>query len=85
MREVLLYFWENRLNRNYGAEQCNIIRYYCGEGLQSISLGKKLDWVRLDLCECEFVLREILNHGTAVDMYKPCRIVCIENDHRKFI
>lgn len=85
VKSYFIFGMTYRLNRNYGAEQCNIIGYYCGEGLPSIALGKKSDWVLLGLCGCEFVLREILNCGNVVDMSKPCRIVCIVYDHRKFI
>jgi len=85
VKSYFIFGVTDRLSRNYGEEQCNIIGYYCGEGLPSISLGKKSDWVLLGLCECEFVLREILNCGNVVDMCKPCRIVCIVYDHRKFI
>jgi hypothetical protein len=75
----------DRLNRNYAEEHCKIIGYYCGECSPSISLSKKSDWVLLGLCECEFILREILNRGNVVDTCKPCRIVCIVYDHQKFI
>jgi hypothetical protein len=85
VKSYFIFGKADRLNRNYGAEQCNVIGYYCGEGSPNISLSNKSDWVLLGLCECEFVLRKILNCGNVVDMCKPCRIVCIVYDHRKFI
>jgi hypothetical protein len=73
-------------NRNSGAEQCSIIGYYCKEDAPfSISSRQKLDWVLLGLCDCEFILHEVLNGGNVVDMTKPCQTVCIIYDHRKFI
>ena len=47
----------DKLNRNYVAEQCSIIMYYCGEGLPSISLGKKSDWVLLGLNANSFCMK----------------------------
>jgi hypothetical protein len=85
VKSYFIFGKTDRRNINYGSGQCNIIGYYCGKGSPSVSLSKKSDWVLLGLCECEFILREILNCGNVVDMCKPCRIVCIVYDHQKFI
>lgn len=73
-------------NRHSGVEQCRIIGYYCKEDAPfSISLGHELDCVLLGLCDCEFILHEVLNGGDVVDMSKPCQTICIIYDHQKFI
>lgn len=73
-------------NRISGIEQGRVIGYYCKENAPcSISVGERLDSVLLGLCDCEFILHEVLNGGDVVDMSKPCQTICIIYDHQKFI